>query len=47
MITGYYKDGLIMVDGDEEWSRPSEWQSFILLSDLRLILNTPTHETGK
>lgn len=38
MITGYYKDGMIKPDGDEEWTRPEEWLSFILLDKLRILL---------
>ena len=38
MVTGYYKDGMILPDGDEEWTQPMEWDGFILLKDLKNIL---------
>lgn len=39
MITAYYKDGMLKPDGDEEWTVPAEWKSFVLLEDLRNILS--------
>ena len=37
ITTGYYKDGLILLDGNKTqrlWSNPNEFDSFILLSDV-------------
>lgn len=34
MITGYYKDGMILPDGEKQWNKPLEWDAFILLKDL-------------
>jgi len=43
MVTGYYKDGMIRADGDEEWMQPIVWHSFLLLKDLdtKLIAAAP------
>lgn len=34
MITAYFKDGMLKADGDEEWTHPNLWDSFIRLKDL-------------
>lgn len=41
MTTGFYKDGMVRLDGDHPHSAqhlPSEFESFVLLSDLKKIL---------
>jgi len=32
--TGYYKDGLIQLDGNPQWKQPNEFKRFMRLSDL-------------
>jgi len=34
MITAYFKDGMLQCDGDEDWTQPIVWDSFIRLKDL-------------
>jgi hypothetical protein len=34
MITAYFKDGMLQCDGDEDWTHPIAWDSFIRLRDL-------------
>ena len=34
MITAYFKDGMLQCDGDEDWTHPIAWDSFIRLKDL-------------
>lgn len=34
MITAYFKDGMLQCDGDEDWTQPIVWDSFIRLQDL-------------
>lgn len=40
MITAYFKDGMLQCDGDEDWTRPIAWDSFIRLKDLANGSNT-------
>jgi hypothetical protein len=41
MFTGYYEDGMIRADGnEEERSRPFEFDAFILLEDLANEVNS-------
>jgi hypothetical protein len=47
IITGYYKDGMILPDGDEQWTNPQAWDSFILLEDLTKSLSLPTLSEGE
>lgn len=34
MITAYFKDGMLQCDGDEDWTPPIAWDSFLRLKDL-------------
>jgi len=38
MITGYYKDGMILTDGSKKWAQTTKFDAFILLKDLKIIL---------
>lgn len=39
MVTAYYKDGMIKADGDDNWTRPIEWDSFIRIRELDKVLD--------
>jgi len=39
MITAYFKDGMLQCDGDEDWTQPIAWDSFIRLQDLANDVN--------
>jgi hypothetical protein len=50
---GYYKDGMIKLDGTDIWIHPEEYESFVLLGEMEVIINksgdgeTPYLETSE
>lgn len=39
ITTGFYKDGMIQLDGYQNWTSPEEFHSFMLIDDFKKLIN--------